>query len=58
MPKYLMTVYLEMTDEVEADSPEEAFIQLSNDAMAGGSWDYTYEEIEEEETEEEEIEEE
>lgn len=48
MPKYLMTVCLEMTDEVEADSPEAAFIQLSNDAMAGGTWDYTYEEIEEE----------
>jgi hypothetical protein len=42
MPLYQMTVTLEMTDIVEADSPEEAFIQLSNDAMAGGSWDYTY----------------
>lgn len=47
MPFYRMTVYLEMTDDVEADSPEEAFIQLSNDAMAGGSWDYSYEELDE-----------
>lgn len=42
MPKYYMTVRLEMTDEVEADTPEEAFAILSNDAMAGGSWDYEY----------------
>lgn len=47
MPLYRMTVILEMTDDVEADSPEEAFIELSNDAMAGGSWDYTYEELDE-----------
>lgn len=45
MPKYKMTVILEMTDIVEADTPEDAFIELSNDAMAGGSWDYTYEEM-------------
>lgn len=54
MPKYLMTVTLEMTDEVEADTPEEAFEMLSNDAMAGGSWDYNYEIIDEEEWEEQE----
>lgn len=30
-----------------SDSPEEAFIELSNDAMTGGSWDYTYEELDE-----------
>lgn len=43
MPKYLMTVYLEMTDEVEANTPEEAFKILSEDAMSGGSWDWNYE---------------
>ena len=37
MPLYRMTVTLEMTDDIEADSPEEAFAQLSEDAMAGGS---------------------
>lgn len=51
MPLYRMTVILEMTDDVEADSPEEAFVQLSEDAMAGGSWDYTYEVIEEDDDE-------
>ena len=42
-----MTVRLEMTDEVEADTPEEAFAILSDDAMAGGSWDYEYDIIDE-----------
>ena len=51
MPLYRMTVTLEMTDDVEADSPEEAFAQLSEDAMAGGSWDYTYEVVEEDDDE-------
>lgn len=51
MPLYRMTVILEMTDDVEADSPEEAFLELSEDAMAGGSWDYTYEVIEEDDDE-------
>lgn len=51
MPLYRMTVILEMTDDIEADSPEEAFVQLSEDAMAGGSWDYTYEVIEEDDDE-------
>ena len=51
MPLYRMTVILEMTDDVEADSPEEAFLELSEDAMAGGSWDYTYEVIEEDDNE-------
>ena len=46
MPKYYITVTLEMSDYVEADSPEEAFEILSDDAMRGGSWDYTYEEVE------------
>ena len=49
MPLYQMTVTLEMTDFVEADSPEEAFEILSEDAMRGGSWDYDYEEIDDEE---------
>ena len=47
MPIYRMTVTLEMTDDIEADSPEEAFQILSDDAMAGGSWDWTYEELDE-----------
>lgn len=48
MPKYLMTVSLEMTDEVEANTPEEAFEILSEDAMSGGSWDWKYEIIDDE----------
>lgn len=51
MPLYQMTVTLEMSDFVEADSPEEAFEILSEDAMCGGSWDYEYEVIEEEDDE-------
>lgn len=51
MPLYRMTVILEMTDDIEADSPEEAFAQLSEDAMRGGSWDCTYEIVEEDEDE-------
>lgn len=51
MPKYLMTIRLEMTDEVEAGTPEEAFMILSNDAMAGGDWDYNYEIIDDDESE-------
>ena len=51
MPLYHMTVTLEMTDDIEADSLEEAFAQLSEDAMAGGSWDYTYKVVEENEDE-------
>ena len=51
MPLYQMTVTLEMTDFVEADSPEEAFEILSEDAMRGGSWDYAYEVIEEDDNE-------
>lgn len=37
MSRYKVWVCLEMEDEVEAASPEEAFVQLSNDAMSGGS---------------------
>lgn len=51
MPLYRMTVLLEMTDDIEADSPEEAFQILSEDAMAGGSWNYTYEVVEDNEDE-------
>ena len=51
MPLYRMTVTLEMTDDIEADSLEEAFAQLSEDAMAGGSQDYTYEIVEDDEDE-------
>ena len=51
MPKYFMTITLEITDEVEADTPEEAFMILSEDAMAGGDWDYNYEIIDDEESE-------
>lgn len=51
MPLYQMTVTLEMTDFVEADSPEEAFEILSEDAMSGGSWDYNYEVVEEDDDE-------
>ena len=47
MPFYKMTVTLEMTDYVTADSPEEAFQILSHDAMSGGSQDYSYEEVDE-----------
>ena len=47
MPFYKMTVTLEMTDYIEADSPEEAFQILSEDAISGGSWDYSYEELDE-----------
>ncbi|OQA51426.1 MAG: hypothetical protein BWY47_00071 [Bacteroidetes bacterium ADurb.Bin302] len=43
MPLYRITVVLEMTDDVEANSPEEAFEILSEDAIGGGLWDYTYE---------------
>ena len=53
MPKYLMTVCLEMTDEVEANTPEKAFEILSEDAMSGGSWDWNYEIIENESEKEE-----
>lgn len=46
---YNITVRLEMNDFVEANSPEEAFEILSTDAINGGSWEWYYEEIEEEE---------
>lgn len=37
-------------DDIEADSPEEAFRIASDAAMDGGSWDY---QVEESETEQE-----
>ena len=45
--KFYMTVTLEMTDYVEANSPEEAFEILSDAAIEGGNWDNYYEIIEE-----------
>lgn len=39
--KYHVWVCIEAEyDDVEADSEEEAFIQASDDAMSGGSWDF------------------
>ena len=46
--KYWIEVTLTMADEVEAESPEHAFEILSDAAMSGGSWDWYYEEIEDE----------
>ena len=36
--RYWVEVELTMADEVEADSPEEAFEILSTDAISGGDW--------------------
>ena len=47
--KYLMRVVLELEDEVEANTPEEAFLILSDCAISGGDWGYTYKEITESE---------
>ena len=47
---YLVKVRLEMEDYVEANSEEEAFQILSDDAMSGGDWDWTAELVEEEQT--------
>lgn len=47
---YLVKVCLEMEDYVEANSEEEAFQILSDDAMSGGSWEWTAELVEEEQT--------
>lgn len=38
--RYLINVMLEMEDWVEADSPEEAFEILSDDAIKGGDWQW------------------
>lgn len=45
--KYWVEVELIMNDEVEADSPEEAFEILSNAAINGGDWGWSCTEIEE-----------
>lgn len=37
-------------DDIEADSPGEAFLIASEAAMSGGSWQYTAEPVESEET--------
>lgn len=47
--KYKIEVQLIMQDEVEANSPEEAFEIVAEYAVRGGTWDYDYEEIEDEE---------
>lgn len=47
---YLVKVRLEMEDYVEANSEEEAFQILSDDAMSGGDWEWTAELVEEEQT--------
>ena len=53
--KYKVHVVLDETyDDIEADSPEDAFIIASDAAMAGGSWYYDCEPIEDEEDEDEE----
>ena len=48
MALYLVQARLETEDEIEANSPEEAFIIASDDAMAGGDWWYHVELIENE----------
>lgn len=50
--KYWVEVRLEMQDEVEANSPEEAFEIISEYAIRDGDWEYDYEEIEDEEQKE------
>lgn len=45
--KYHVWCRLEMEDDVEAENEEEAFIKLSDDAMNGGTWDYTVDRLEE-----------
>ena len=45
--KYWVEVELSMCDEVEAESPEEAFEILSTAAMSGGDWLWSCTEMEE-----------
>ena len=48
--KYRVWVCLETEyDDIEANSPEEAFLIASEAAMSGGSWQYTAEIVETEE---------
>lgn len=46
--KYWIEVELTMSDEVEANSPEEAFEILSDAAISGGNWVWSCTEVEEE----------
>ena len=52
MPMYEVWVRLEMEGIVEADSPDEAFEIMSDDAIADGSWESKVIEIEEDENDE------
>ena len=46
MPVYRVHVCLDCTfDDIEADSPEDAFILASDDAMMCGEWEYEVEEV-------------
>ena len=49
MPKYRVWACLEGEDIVEADNEDEAFLQLADDLVGGGSWKMRVEEIEDEE---------
>lgn len=44
--KYWIKVMCEMEDEVEADSPEEAFEIMVDEAKVWGDWDYQFMEVE------------
>ncbi len=46
MPRYKVWVCLEAEyDDIEAENEEEAFLVASEDAMSGGSWDWTVKEV-------------
>ena len=48
MATYKVWVRLECEyDDIEAGSPEEAFLIASDAAIGGGSWDYQVENVEE-----------
>lgn len=50
MATYKVWVRLECEyDDIEAESPEEAFCIASDAAMDGGAWDYQAEEVESDE---------
>ena len=47
MPKYKVWVRLECEyDDIEAEDEDDAFLQASDYAIGGGSWDWIVEEIE------------
>ena len=50
--KYWISVCLVMEGEIEADTPEEAFEMMSDYAISGGDWSYSYKRIDETESEE------